>query len=101
MSRESYAPGDVLDLEFPGLKYEAPVRGEIVWSGVASDFEPDRYVNGLRFLGEGEYIHARLVVRLCHVESYRRAQEREHGRTLTSEQAVSEWTSRQPGISPN
>jgi hypothetical protein len=91
VSNESYVPGDIIDIEFPALRHPARIRGEIVWCSPASECKPHQYVHGMKFLDEGDHRHARLIEQICHIESYRRAQELRHRRTLTPQEAAEEW----------
>lgn len=94
------APGDCVQIRFPDLRHPGGVRGEIVWSGPATEGRNRRHVYGMRFQDEGEHFHGRLIEQICHIESYRRAQEHQHGRKLTPAQAAEEWIARQAGRFP-
>ena len=91
VSNEAYSPGDMIDIEFPTLRHHAKLRGEVVWCSPASDKKPHQYLNGMKFLDESDLYHARLIEQICHIESYRRAQELHYGRKLTSQVAAEEW----------
>jgi hypothetical protein len=91
VSNEAYVPGDIIDIEFPGLRHRSRIRGEIVWCSPASECKPHQYAHGMKFLDEGDHYHARLIEQICHIELYRRAQELRHGRRMSPQEAAEEW----------
>ena len=94
VSNEAYCPGDVVDIEFPSLRHPAKIKGEVIWCSPASDKKPHQYLHGMKFLDEGDHYHARLIEQICHIESYRRAQELHYGRKLSAQRAAEEWISK-------
>lgn len=94
VSNESYCPGDIIDIRFPGLRTATSIRGEIVWSSPAAETKPYQYLHGLRFLDEGDHRHARLIEQICHIEAYRRAQELRYGRHVSAQEAAEGWIAR-------
>ncbi|MBU0677755.1 MAG: PilZ domain-containing protein [Verrucomicrobia bacterium] len=88
----SFLPGDIVEVSFPVLQHNTPFRAEIVWCSRLSD-RPDQFMNGVRFLDEDSFFHARLTEQMCHIEAYRQAQA-EKGRQLTAEEAAFEWADR-------
>lgn len=49
------------------------------------------YDIGVQFMSQADAEEARMVEQICHIESYRKNQEREHGRALDIEEAAVEW----------
>ncbi len=94
---EAYCPGDIIDIEFPGLRHRTRIRGEIVWCSPAAETKPHQYLHGMKFLDEGDHHHAQLIEQICHIESYRRAQQLRYGRTLTCHEAAEEWIAKHAG----
>ena len=92
-SRELFAPGDVVKLEFPSLHHEERIRGEILWTCDAPDDPALPHDNGMRFLHDDMHYRARLVEQICHIEAYRNAQEAQ-GRIIGHEEAAEEWIAR-------
>lgn len=101
-AHEPYQPGDIVIVEFPTLRGGGlTVSGEIMWNRAESASMPLLYTTGLRFLDPQAFLKARIIEQVCHIEAYREAQRREHGRELTSTEAAREWiahcASRFPG----
>ena len=99
-SDDSLTPGDQVRIQFPDLRHPGSVRGEIVWSSPADQDAQRGHLHGLRFQDEHEHFHGRLIEQICHIENYRRVQEQEHGRKLSSAEAAEEWITRQAGRFP-
>ena len=93
VSGERFAPGDVVELDFPSLPRDERITGEIMWCGQIEAGQPEGYAAGLRFLDEDARFSARLVEQICHIERYREEQCRA-GRSLDSRQAATEWITR-------
>jgi hypothetical protein len=99
ISSNCHAPGDVLELSFPSLRNEPPLRGEVVWSRTDTNSQPERYFEGIRFLDERDHFRARLVEQICYIEAYT-AQQKSQGRDLTHQEAAEEWTQKYAAIFP-
>lgn len=84
-------PGDVYRFDFPGLGYDGEVRGEVVWSKRRAEHADAPYVAGVRFIEEGPYTHARLVVDVCHLEFFRRRESTRTGRKPDYTEALTAW----------
>jgi c-di-GMP-binding flagellar brake protein YcgR len=101
MTPQALSPGDCVRIQFPDLRHPGFVRGEIVWSAPSGKERDGRFVHGMRFQDEQEHLHARLIEQICHIETYRRVQEHQHGRKLSPQEAAQEWIARQAGRFPN
>ncbi|MFP4521693.1 MAG: PilZ domain-containing protein [Fibrobacterota bacterium] len=101
-SDSPYAPGDIVNIEFPAVKENANIKGEIIWSRKVITVEGNtRYRNGLKFMGEKEHFHARMVEQACEIENYRMAREKANGRSLSRREAASEWIKKNAGHYPS
>lgn len=65
--------------------FEAQAR--VVWRRSQND----GWCIGVQFLDAGDTFRARMVEQVCSIERYRRKVEKEEGRTLTRDEAASEW----------
>lgn len=92
-SEEPYVPGDIVEIDYPSLRDTQRVQGEIVWS-IPTEAPDGPHLNGLKFLDESDHFHARVVEQICHIERYRQAQLRDHGRKLSPQEAAAEWIER-------
>ncbi len=90
-STRAFACGDMIGLNFPTLRDDDVLHGEIVWLDVDAETNPPSFLYGMRFLDQENQYHARLVEQICRIEQYRSAQADEHGRVLSSSEAASEW----------
>lgn len=90
-SLKEFLPGDIVKLEFPSLHHGERIQGEIMWACKMPAEREHPFHNGMRFLHENMRYCARLVEQACHIEAYRLAQQREHGRKLTVQEAAAEW----------
>lgn len=100
ISEESFSPGDLVRIQFPEIRHPDSVRGEIVWQECLGSNQAPRYLHGLRFCDERAHFHGRLIEQICHIETYRRVQNRQHGRALSPAEAAQEWIARQAGRFP-
>lgn len=89
-----------MHVHFPELRHPGSVRGEIVWQQVVESGGALQYLHGLRFCDERAHFRARLIEQVCHIENYRRIQNRQHGRDLSPSEAAREWIARQAGRFP-
>lgn len=91
VSPKPFTPGDVLELEFPSLRHNVNIQGEIVWT---TPLDTHHYLSGLRFNDEHERLRARLVEQMCEIDRYHRVQNERYGRDLSREEAAEEWVTR-------
>lgn len=90
-SRVEFKRGDMIGVDFPSLRDEDVLHGEILWTNADTESDPPFYSYGMRFLDDKTQYHARLVEQICRIEKYRSAQAEEHGRILSSTEAATEW----------
>lgn len=95
---EGFVRGDLLEIEFPSLRGDGSLRGEVMWActhrdAVAGEGEGG-YETGMRFLSHRSMQKARVIEQICHIEAYRQEQRRDHGRELTANEAAREWIER-------
>ena len=91
ISADSYAPGDIVEMEFPPLILRNKITGEIIWSSPVSLKPAIQFSNGLKFLSKRVLFMARMIEQMCCIEKYREAQIRESHRSLSGDQAAREW----------
>jgi hypothetical protein len=91
VSADSYAPGDIVEMEFPPLTLRNKITGEIIWSAPVSVKPAIQFSNGLKFLSNQMLFMARMIEQMCCIEKYREAQIRESHRSLSGDQAAREW----------
>jgi hypothetical protein len=95
VSEYCYTPGDILCLNFPTLRHPGSVIGQVVWSASRDGGETLRkYVNGVRFQGEGARLRARVLEQMSRIERYYAVQSAA-GRTMTLNEAATEWIRRE------
>jgi hypothetical protein len=91
ISADSYAPGDIVEMEFPPLILRNKITGEIIWSSLLNPKPVVQFSNGLKFLSKQVLFMARMIEQMCCIEKYREAQIRESHRSLSGDQAAREW----------
>lgn len=79
--------GTGIEIDLLGLGAPCQFPARVLWS----KHTPDSYRIGARFGHEVDAFHARMLVQVCHIESYRREVQDTEGRQLTSERAAEEW----------
>jgi len=82
--------GTVVEVEIPFVLPGFKTAARVVWCHPSGD----AFELGVEFLDVEDAFRARMVEQVCHIEEYRRAVERDEGRTLTTEEAASEWIAR-------
>jgi len=102
VSADSYAPGDLIEMEFPVQAVQNRITGEIIWSSLLSLKPVIQFANGIKFLNRQVLFIARIIEQMCCIEKYREAQSLQYSRTLSGDQAAREWirmcASRFPGM---
>jgi len=83
-------PGYRIHLRIPVIDQSFEAEGLVMWCQRATC----GYEVGVRFVDADTRFSIRMVEQLCHIEQYRRDVQREQGRTLSSEEAASEWIER-------
>jgi hypothetical protein len=91
ISADSYAPGDIVEMEFPPLTSRSRITGEIIWSSLVSMKPAVQFSNGLKFLSKQVLFMARMIEQMCCIEKYREAQIHDGHRSLSGDQAAREW----------
>jgi hypothetical protein len=90
------ATGDTLRLRIPTVEPVFEAAARVVWCRP----ENDRFLVGVQFLDAAAAFRSRMVQQVCSIEKYRRDVQREEGRSLTTEEAATEWISRYAGRFP-
>ncbi len=86
-----------IDVRFPLLNQETSLEGKVVWCNRTAK----GYEVGLQFADTTEVERLKTIDQICQIESFRKNQEQQEGRSLSSEQAACEWVRNTPEISPH
>jgi Tfp pilus assembly protein PilZ len=79
--------GDLVQLRIALTTPAFEVEGRVIWC-----LPEDRaWQVGVEFLDPDDQFRARMVEQICHIEQYRRDQQAQTGRRLTSHEAALEW----------
>jgi hypothetical protein len=97
VSDDEIAIGTTLDVGIAEVDPPFEARARVVWSSR----EPDgRWCIGVQFLAAADAFRVRMVEQVCAIERYRKEVEAEGGRTLTPQEAATEWITRYAGRFP-
>ena len=66
------------------------LKGKVVW---VKEISKNKKMIGVSFMSHAEWFRARMVEQICHIEAWRRKEEK-RGRALSFEQAAQEWIKR-------
>lgn len=89
--------GEVVRIRIPSVDPPFETLGRVSWCRAqGGGFEV-----GVQFLEEEDAFRARMVEQVCHIEDYRNRVREEEGRTLTGQEAASEWIRRYAAEFPN
>jgi len=80
-------------VRFPALNQERSLDGKVVWCNKTNK----GYEVGLAFDDPAEIERLRTIEQICQIENFRKEQEEQAGRKLSSEQAAREWVNRYAG----
>lgn len=83
----AYPQGSTLQIRIPYTEPPLLVDAQVVWCKPQST----AFEIGVRFLMPADAFKVRMVEQVCHIEQYKRDVEREEGRSLSGEEAASEW----------
>jgi len=78
--------GSVLSVKIPHVRPPFEALCVVCWQREKGN----KFEVGVRFLDEDSQFRVRMVEQVCHIEDYRRKAV-EEGRTLSSEEAATEW----------
>jgi hypothetical protein len=89
--------GEVLRLRIPVVEpvFEADAR--VAWCMS----EAEKFLVGVEFLDSRTAFQSRMVQQVCSIENYRQEVQEREGRTLTSQEAASEWVTKYAGRFPD
>lgn len=76
-----------IEIDLVGLGAPCQFPALVLWSKQTQD----SYRIGARFGHQVDSFSARMLVQVCHIESYRREVQETEGRQLSSERAAEEW----------
>ena len=89
--------GDVLRLRIPVVEpvFEADAR--VAWC----TSEDGKFLVGVEFLDSDDAFRSRMVQQVCSIENYRQEVQEREGRSLTTQEAASEWITKYAGRFPD
>ncbi|MEM7565293.1 MAG: PilZ domain-containing protein [Pseudomonadota bacterium] len=93
VAEEKFDISEAIQIRFPALQQGQALNGEVVWCNKLIN----GYEIGLRFDDPAEVERLKTVDQIIEIENYREKLERQEGRTLTSEQAATEWIKQYAG----
>jgi hypothetical protein len=82
-----------IQVRFPALNQERSLDGKVVWCNKTNK----GYEVGLAINDPAEIERLRTIEQICQIENFRKEQEEQAGRKLSSEQAAREWVNRYAG----
>ncbi|MDH2434900.1 PilZ domain-containing protein [Pokkaliibacter sp. MBI-7] len=97
MVDEAIAVGSLVEICIPIQDPPFCALGEVVWS---SPINSHHYQLGVRFSDENTAFAVRMIEQICHIEQYRHEVEEQEGRSLSSEEAATEWIGKHAGHFP-
>ena len=97
LSRACPAVGEVLRLRIPTVRPVFEANARVAWCRP----EAEKYLVGVEFLDSTAAFQSRMVQQVCSIENYRKEVLEREGRTLTPQEAASEWIARYAGRFPD
>jgi c-di-GMP-binding flagellar brake protein YcgR len=91
------AIGEVLRLRIPIVEPAFEADARVAWCRP----EAERFLVGVAFLDSKAGFQSRMVQQVCSIEHYRQEVQEREGRTLTAQEAASEWIGRYAGRFPD
>lgn len=96
-SDEYLEPGSTIDIRIAEVKPPFEAHAQVAWCRP----EAEGYAVGVKFLDSGAAFRSRMVEQVCSINAYRREVELREGRSLTPEEAATEWIARYGGRFPD
>lgn len=97
LSDQEINPGTHVKIRIPYFETEFITTGKVVWS---RQYRHGAAI-GIEFLSAEDAFRLRMIEQICHIENYRQDVSRNEGRSLTSEEAASEWVIKHSADFPN
>lgn len=94
---EAHDPGTELLLRIPVVDPGFETRARVAWC----ESTDHGYLVGVNFLDAEDAFRSRMMEQICAIEAYRREMESVEGRTLTGNQAATEWIGKVGGRFPD
>lgn len=94
---EPLAIDEIVTVRVPSVKPPFEATGRVVWSRP----ENGKYLVGIQFLDAEAAFRARMVEQVCFIENYRKAMLEQEGRTLSTDEAATEWIEKYAGKFPD
>jgi hypothetical protein len=89
--------GDLLELRIPTVRPPFEAQARVAWCRE----EAGKFLVGVQFLDSTAAFQSRMVQQVCSIENYRQDVKRREGRSLTPQEAASEWIARYAGRFPD
>jgi hypothetical protein len=84
---ESVPVGDLITVRIALTRPAFEVEARVIWCLA----DGPAWQVGVEFVDPNDQFRARMVEQICHIEQYRREQQEQAGRHLTSHEAALEW----------
>ena len=97
VSDQDIPVGSMIEIRMPAVDPPFEAQARVVWRSP----QADGWCIGVQFLDAADTFRARMVEQVCSIERYRRQVETEEGRSLTREEAASEWIRKYAGRFPS
>ncbi|MEX1183750.1 MAG: PilZ domain-containing protein [Gemmatimonadota bacterium] len=94
---ECLTNGDIVRIRIPTVRPPFEARARVVWCRN----EGDAFLAGVEFLDAADAFRARMVEQVCAVEQYRQKVREEEGRSMTPQEAATEWIEKYAGSFPS
>ena len=89
--------GEVLRLRISTVEPVFEANARVVWCRP----EGTKFLVGVGFLDSAAAFQSRMVQQVCSIENYRQEVQQQEGRTLTTQEAASEWITKYAGRFPD
>ena len=89
-SKSQIDVGRIIRIKIPLVNPVFQALGRVTWCRP----ENSHFEVGIEFLDENDTFRARMVEQICHIEEYKQEVLEKEGRTLSGEEAASEWIQR-------
>jgi hypothetical protein len=94
---ECMTVGQVVHLRIPTVKPPFEADARVVWCRP----EGEKFLAGVAFTDPTQAFKVRMVEQVCAIEQYRKEVAENEGRTLTSQEAATEWIQKFAGTFPS
>lgn len=97
LANQEISPGTHVRVRISHLSFDFNTEAKVVWCRRCQQGSE----LGVEFLSADDAYQLRMFEQICHIENYRLEISRNEGRTLTAEEAASEWVIKHSADFPN